>query len=226
MSILNDQGDIFISTAEGFGGDISSQRIDELDKACLQEVLNRAGQEVVVVDLGAGRGSQSMRLAALGAKVTAIDIYDIGEYAQQVSSLLPQGEFHFIHKDINEVSDEDIPSKISIIYSQRTLHYLRFAEAQRVLSFLRSRMTEGGKLFFSIASVKSELQQGYEEERKTVTERFGYLSPRNQRKHQITKPLCLYSHEEVQTLIRVSGFETLSVKASDFGTFKACAQVF
>ena len=73
---LNLYGDRLVATSGRHGGDIASQRIDELDRACLEFCLS-LGPGVAAADIGCGLGAQGFRLAALGAAVTLCDPLDI-----------------------------------------------------------------------------------------------------------------------------------------------------
>lgn len=85
---LNLYGDELIPTTGKHGSNISEQRIDELDQACLDFVKSRcvAKEPCQVIDVGGGSGAQSKRIALLGASVLLVDLTDQEKAMQDFNS--------------------------------------------------------------------------------------------------------------------------------------------
>ena len=66
MESLNIYGDSSAEQLGGYGVDISLQRTDLLDIALLQEVKALQFENLRVMDLGCGKGGQSVRLSITG----------------------------------------------------------------------------------------------------------------------------------------------------------------
>jgi acetyl-CoA acetyltransferase len=79
IATLNACGDVLIRTTGRHGGDISSQRMDDLDIAALAYALQLKGTAPgAAIDLGCGQGMQGLRLAALGLDTLLIDSPAVG----------------------------------------------------------------------------------------------------------------------------------------------------
>ncbi len=85
---LNLYGDKVVATTGTHGADIASQRMDDLDKKCIEYALQLHDRDVYALDIGCGLGIQGVRLAVLGVKTLLIDILDISETVETLSRLL------------------------------------------------------------------------------------------------------------------------------------------
>jgi len=83
-SDLNLYGDHLSRTTGTHGADIASQRLDDLDRRCLVEMLQSAMQHPVCLDLGCGYGYQGMRMALMGG---CSHLYDLLPLPSIVSCL-------------------------------------------------------------------------------------------------------------------------------------------
>lgn len=222
--MLNIYRDSLVENA-GKGSDIASQRLDQLDEACLRDVTNRAqlpkdrsGQPLVFIDAGAGRCGFINRLASLhlpNAALFAVDMEDFsGEALQGVE---------FLHADVRTIPQRF--SSCDVFYSQRTFHYLPYADALALLTALRSIMPPAASLYLSVSGMKSELSQGYGGVDRPVHERHHLLSEEMQSKHGMRNPVCLYSSSELSTLVALAGFLVIDVTESQFGNVKLIGAV-
>lgn len=227
MSEWNTYGDERRPVAAGFGVDISSQRLDDLDMRTLDAILafrTAHGGGPAVFDLGCGLGAQTIRMASAGAAVFAFDVTDNG------AALTAQAEeagcrdlVNFYTKDIRQ-GFTDVPVQPDIVYSQRTLHYLAFADAEAVLRGLVQQATAGARFFLSASGLRSELGDGYPDKERAAAERYAPLAPAMQEKHSMRGPICLYDVVDMALLLEYAGLVPVNVYTSPFGNVKAEAR--
>ncbi len=217
---LNLYGDQLVHTSGRHGGDIASQRIDALDQACLDYGVS-CGPGMNAVDIGCGLGAQGFRLAALGASVTLCDPVDISGRVTQFKALFPAASVRFLQRDARTLTAADFDQPLDIVYSQRSLHYLRFHEARTLLETLRELCRSGARFFISASGVDTELGEGYAGAAVDVTERMAPLAPAMADKHGVHDEICLYSKDDLARLGDEAGLDIVSVSASAFGNKKA-----
>jgi hypothetical protein len=220
-SILNLYGDKGGNLAGTHGVDISSQRMDDLDRKCLLFALEQKSDDLAAVDLGCGLGIQGIRLALTGIETLLIDSLDIENRVSQCSDLLNLQNIQFLKKDVRLLLPEDLPEKVQILYSQRFIHYLKFEEADSLIKMMAGRMETGGRVFLSASGIDTELADGYADRGKAVRDRYSPLSEAMALKHQIHEPVCLYSEMDMKLLLKPSGFKEILVWSSEFGNIKA-----
>jgi SAM-dependent methyltransferase len=217
---LNLYGDRLVPTSGRHGGDIASQRIDALDSACLEYCV-ALGAGVAAVDIGCGLGAQGFRLAALGAAVTLCDPVDISARVAQFNALISASPVRFLQCDARQLTAADFGQPLGIVYSQRSLHYLRFGEARALLETLRDVCRPDARCFISASGIDTELGDGYAGAASDVAERMAPLAPEMAAKHGVHDDICLYSLEDLARLGETAGLQVLSVTASAFGNKKA-----
>ncbi|MDA0692206.1 MAG: class I SAM-dependent methyltransferase [Nitrospinae bacterium] len=220
-SILNLYGDKMQNLAGTQGVDISSQRMDDLDRKCLQFALEQKSDDLAAVDLGCGLGVQGTRLALTGIKTLLIDSNDIGNRVAQCAGLLNLQNIKFLQKDARLLLPQDLPEKIQILYSQRFIHYLKFEEAEALIKMMAEKMETGGRVFLSASGIDTELAVGYRDREKAVHDRYSPLNKEIALKHQIHEPVCLYSEMDLKQLLEAHGFKEVLVWSSEFGNIKA-----
>lgn len=196
----------------GYGVDVSVRRIDDLDKRLLAAV--RADENVTVLDLGCGVGGSAARLARAGAVVTGVDQHD---FSTAFASQVPQGRF--IQSDIATF----VPAQCyDFILCQRTLHYLAYPDAVRVLQQLRPYCKK--QLFLSLSGLDTDIAGYYPGSHDAIDQRFTTLASDGQEKFGITAPLCLYTKYEAFKLCAAAGWETKEVWQSAFGNIMLIAE--
>lgn len=217
-SKLNLYGDIYIKTTGTHGSDISSQRLDDLDKKALIHSLETASPRVL--DIGCGFGAQSIRFAMNGASVTAVDIVDVSEkLGKEMLCLgIKNDMLRFVTQDICSflVKDEQV---YDIIYSQRFIHYLPYDKACELVKMIYTHTKQNGRVFFSASGMSSELSTNYDCS-DSIVHRFSKLENNMAQKHGILEPVCLYHKEELSMLFEQHGFVTDSIWTSTFGNVK------
>jgi SAM-dependent methyltransferase len=217
---LNLYGDRLVATSGRHGGDIASQRIDDLDRACLEFCLaGRPGASAV--DIGCGLGAQGFRLAALGAAVTLCDPVDISARVGQFNALFPAAPVRFLQRDARDLSAADFDQPLDIVYSQRAIHYLRFDEARALLERLRGVCQPHARFFISASGIDTELGDDYAGAAPDVCERMAKLAPAMAAKHGVHEEICLYALDDLARLGDEAGLDVISVTASAFGNKKA-----
>ena len=204
----------------GFGADIASQRLDELDKSAIEHVLGMdAG--AAVLDLGCGFPIQSLRFALLGARVWAVDSHDFSAEAAEMAAAARLDTLTFMHGDIRDVLAEWPNGRINMIYSQRMLHYLDPADATELAARLFSNLAAGGRIFVSASGLNSELGRGYPGHDAPWDARYHPLSDEMRQKHGIEGRVCLYTEDDMSGLFRAAGFAAERIYSSTFGNIKA-----
>lgn len=218
MEKLNIYGDMRINKKGRFGCDISSQRLDDLDKKAIRHILSQR-KHLSCIDLGCGEGKVGIIMSMIGANVVLIDKVNIAEKIEPIASNFKLN-LKFVNKDARELQKKDLPLPLDICYSQRFIHYLRFSEAEKLIDALSKNMTEGSMLFISASGLNSELGEAYPDKNKPVAKRFAFLNKKLSEKHNIVEPVCLYTEKDLENLITRFGFKVKSLKSSDFGNVK------
>lgn len=223
----NELGDEIITTTGSHGVDVSSQRLNNLDKTGLRYALGLDLYEEShsAVDLGCGLGSQGVRFSLLGMDTTLIDIHDISDRVDLLSDLFSLGDLQFTQTDARELQPDDLPDGISLLHSQRFIHYLTFEEARDLCTLLADRMAPSGRVFISASGLHSELGDGYPDRDVALEDRYSKLSPTMAERHDIRDPVCLYAKEDMERLLSESGFQMCEFLPSDFGNVKAIAEL-
>ena len=216
---LNFYGDILFPTTGVHGADVASQRLDDLDKESIREVLSLEHPRVTCVDLGCGFGWHGARLAMLGADVHTFDLLPestLSIFLRENTRLL------LSHRsgDLRHLKLENLPEEVNIAFSQRFIHYLTYEEAQHLIQTIDERCSPAACFYLSASGLNSELGQNYDGSSVEIHDRFSRLSPEMQSKHGIWEPVCLYSESELTELMVSNGFKASKVWKSKFGNIK------
>jgi len=227
MESINIYNDLPHHALDGFGVDISTQRADDLDVELLSLISANKNAPLNILDLGCGKGGQALRMAAhTNCNVTAVDALNLSNDIHQACESLqvPTSRISFIKSDIRNTA-KYLHHGYHYIYSQRTMHYLPYNDAFVLLNGLRTHLVKGfnSKLFVSVSGLHSELGNGYADKDKPISEKFALLSQPMMEKHKISSPVCLYTVEELYTLLTVCGYTVEKIYASAFGNVKAIA---
>ena len=224
---INPYGDVLVHAGgSGFGGEISHQREDELDRAALdraRELVStqrRAPRDLVAYDIGAGHGTMAMKLADLGCMVIACDIEPMPALRAFAVASGSVALKHIIERDSREVDWSTLPHP-DILYSQRFLHYLRFNEAVDLVRSMLSAVN-ACDVYLSMSGLRSELGSGYPQAE--LSERFGYLAKEMRGKHGIAHEVCLYETADAEKLAGLCGLDVVRLWSSDFGNVKMIAK--
>ena len=105
----------------------------------IQSFIDQEGREPVVFDLGCGSGEISVKIAAAGARVIAIDAEDFeAEVMNRASQARIVSRLNFVQMDIRK-GLAPIGKKPDIVYFNRSIESLRYNEARDVLMLLRKK---------------------------------------------------------------------------------------
>jgi len=203
----------------GHGVDVASQRADDLDKRCLEHIAAKTSARVL--DLGAGAGGQSLRMVMAGAEVIAVDSHDFARaFAKlRIDNDLADAQLQFVQADVAAVATQWTAEEITDVVLQRTVHYLRYIEALRLLSFLYQNVAD--KLFISVTGVDSAVGAEYPGRAAAIEDRFFPLAAGQAQTFSISQPVCLYRKAEFVTLLETSGWKVEGCWESAFGNIKA-----
>jgi hypothetical protein len=217
---LNLHGDRLLPTSGRHGGNIASQRLDDLDVLALQYALERRNQPAAALDLGCGLGLQGLRFATLGLATLLIDRLPVEQTVLRLAELAALLPIAYRQRDARRLVAADLPADLQLCYSQRFIHYLRFEEAVALLRLLRAQMPPGAGLFLSASGLDSELGANYAGRDRTLSERFAPLAPAPAARHGIAEPVCLYRPAELAALCELASFRPEQVWTSPFGNVK------
>lgn len=209
-------------TISGYGVDVSSVRIDDLDRKILFHIKHKS--DAKVLDLGCGWGGQSVRMAKAGAEVVAVDLVDLTDhFADLRASEQPALEkLDFIQADIGCLRESLSSAKFTDAYANRTLHYLDYKKTLETLKYLREITSD--RLYVSVSGISSALGDYYPTKNRALAERFAHLEREAQETFQLLKPICLYSEVEFAGLLAASGWRALELYESAFGNLKAVCE--
>jgi len=225
QGILNPYGDRLVPAGNaGYGGEISCQREDDLDRLALEKAKSLAAAKSkgkpVIYDIGCGHGAMAMKFAEMGCTVVACDIEPmpaLAAFARDNGAILPA---HIVEADARYVDWNAFPEP-DIVYSQRFLHYLRFPEATELVRTLTNR-EHSCHAYLSMSGLHSELGTDYPGA--SLETRYGCLAGEMAKKHGIEQKVCLYSLEDAQRLAAECDLEIVRLWLSEFGNVKLMAK--
>ena len=114
----------------------------------------------------------------------------------------------------------DIYKPPSIVYSQRFFHYLKYQEAGDLIQTLSESMPENSRLFLSASGIESELGNHYKAKSLPIENRYSVPAHDLAEKHQIFEPICLYTKDELVSLVEMYRFKAIDIWSSSFGNIK------
>ncbi|MEZ4104470.1 MAG: class I SAM-dependent methyltransferase [Candidatus Paceibacterota bacterium] len=201
-----------------YGVDVALRRADDLDRKLIAHIITK--NEPKILDLGSGAGGQSVRLATAGAFVTAVDICD---YSQEFSKLREENSLSsdclkFIQGDIRNLTKILKNERFDDCCLQRTIHYLSYQEAEKILKELRKVVID--RLYISVTGLNTAIGVTYPDRNKSVIGRFAQLPDREAEVFGVLKPVCLYTEGEFLELLKISGWQILESAVSQFGNIK------
>ncbi len=223
---LNLYGDRLVSTTGLHGGDISSQRVDELDHCSIDFVAQRRGGGAmpVAVDIGGGHGAQARRMARAGASALLIDLTDQQASAEDFNRELGRSAIRSFKGDVRDIDVRTLCPPLDVIYSQRMMGCIRYAELRDLLKVLFEHANPGARCFLSASGLETEFGLTYPHRDLPVAERWASITPEMAEKHQMYAPECLYRDLELAELVAACGFTVLRAWQSTFGTPKVIAE--
>jgi SAM-dependent methyltransferase len=187
------------------GIDISSRRLDDLEKEFMKFIISGNNRDVVL-DLGSGEGNVGISAGFLNKDVYLYDIYDFKDRVEILKKNFAISKISFTKIDLSKVNYKTFPKNISAIYGGRFLHYLQYENAENLLKILFKNLKTGGKVFFSVTGVETEIANGYDKNIK-IEKRFFKIKDHLQERFLIKEKVTLYKKEEFEKLFENAGFK-------------------
>jgi hypothetical protein len=198
--------------------------LDELDVAALNELLHHPRRsEIFCYDLGCGLGAQGLRFAMLGARTVLVDRLDATTRFATIRDLLDLHRLQFVKADLRIYNPFESATGIlpALVFSQRTLHYLKFFETVDLLKrIIQSHDDPQTQFYLSFSGLNSELSHGYVDRDRLIDERYAPLALDVAVHHHIHEPICLYTKKDVEKLAEVLELQLETVWESPFGNIK------
>ncbi len=243
MPNTNIYGDRLVSLSSGHGVDVASQRADWMDLDACEQITRLcqstepntnqesgpAKTEVRALDIGCGLGGQVFRMAKAGACSVGIDnaSFDTDLRMIEADRTIANGsiEFHQQNLMLLPLVGKTIrKNHFDVVICQRVIHYLKYSLAEKALEKIGSVLKPGGVLYLSASGLDSELANGYPASIQPIRKRFAKLGRFMAKHHQILSPVCLYTLEELEALVRSAGFGVTRSGVSPFGNIKVAAR--
>jgi len=144
---------------------------------------------------------QSMRFAKLGLVVDAIDLEAPMDAYAQINKKFSE-RIHYIQTNIANIPDKFPPKQYALVYSNRFLSHIPYQDAKRLLTWLVQHALSGCHFFLSFSHLDTLFEDKYKDYDKPIEERFSALQSEQSKIQQLTEPLCLYTREDILTLIK------------------------
>lgn len=208
-----------------FGVNVSSYRIDDLDKELLAHIrqINSLTHQSHILSLGSGDAFMARHILDANSKIVAVDIDDYSSEYAEIIKEYGVDNVSFLQTDALTYTKEQSHQLFDYVLCQRMIHYLPHEEAGKLLHNLSS-MTEQ-KLFISTTGIESAIGDNYSQSNEPVGDRFSTLSEYDQETFSITEPVCLYTQKEFEALLQSSGWYIEKIWTSAFGNHKAICSV-
>ena len=205
-----------------YGVDVAVTRADDLDRKLIQHVADKGSSSVL--DLGCGAGGQSIRLSKGGVRVLGVDIQDFSKEFEVLRETndLTVASLEFIQADVADLKRMLLSRRFDDCSVQRMLHYLPYQVAKELLADLRSRVND--RLYMSVTGLGTAIGENYQDKQKEIGDRFCGLDKEDSETFSIEEPLCLYSKEEVEDLLKLTGWNIVESWVSAFGNIKIVAK--
>jgi hypothetical protein len=223
QSERNPYGDELKSSREGFGSDVSSQRLTPFEEEILEraaQLKQTASETPSALDLFSGFcAANGLRLAQLDFTAYAVDFSPPDQSLETTAERpLPSGGIlHYFEQDVRDLSF--LKGKLDLVTCQRGLHFLRYEEARTLVANLAERLKPGASMFFSIGAVDCAVGPGYKHADLPVAQRWHPLEPELGSPIHVTQPLCLYKQEDIESLFAGLDGKLVTVGRDDFGLF-------
>lgn len=199
---------------------------DHLDQMSLAYIEGKSfeGEMPNVVELGCGAGTHTIRMAQMGAHVTAIDLdaSNACDLLKRVAlhNLLDPEQVIFIEKDWRHLEAGDLPQEIDVLFSQRSLSYVAFADLCKIISYCSSKMKTGSSLFISLNGIDSLYGADHPLRDAPLEKRFGPLSDKMQTVLNASEPVCVYRQEEIARVFEGTNIYVEEIQKTPFGNFQ------
>lgn len=225
-NVTNKQSKTRMTTAQ-YRHMIETQRMDDLDRATLDFIKLKQDEvkerSVQIMEFGGRYGAHTKRMSVAGADITMIDLIDLhGKYFSSCGhDGKTFGAINHIQKNFLDINAQDIPNPLDIIYSQRALNYIPYADLLKLLNNLFQHLESDGAIFLSLAGKDTEYGKTQIVRDNDIADRHGMIAPQMQEKHKIFVPITVYDMDDIKLLLSKVGFKDIQTAQSDFGNVKA-----
>jgi hypothetical protein len=219
----NPYGDQLKNVRSGFGSDVSSQRLTHFEEQILARATvlqKRSSRRLVALDLFSGYcAANARRLSEIGFCAYAVDFSpaDAEVLALSGNEQAKGGVLYYEQTDLRAFDPAFFAGKLDLVTCQRGLHFLRFAEARRLVSDLTTQLTTGARMYFTIGATDCAVGGGYKHTNMPVADRWHALEPELGEPIHVTEPLCLYKEEDIHSLFADLPGYLERVSRDDFG---------
>lgn len=223
--IINCHGDRLAPTTGQHGSNVSAQRVDELDQACLAFASQHvaAHNTLNAIDIGGGSGRQSVELARLGANVLLIDLSDSLAQVNEANRAVGRNAIRFLRQDVRTLQSDDWPRPLHLVYSQRMISFLPYGDCFSLFKSLTAICAPGAMFFVSCGGIDTEFGKTYVHRNKPIAQRFAPLQEDMQKKHDLFAPMCLYREDDLADLMITAGLRVEKCWRTDFGNPRVIA---
>jgi hypothetical protein len=220
----NPYGDQLKSTLSGFGSDVSSQRLTPFEEEILQRAMElklASTCPLSAIDLFSGYcASNARRLAEMGYVAYAFDFSPPSPQLTSIGQTLSTGGIlHYKQQDVRSLDLHFLPQKLDLVTAQRSLHFLRFLEARKLVFKLAQSLKPGASMYFTIGAVDCKVGDGYKHTDLPVEQRWHPLEAALGEPIHVTEPLCLYKIEDIHSLFQGIDGHIIRLEQDDFGLF-------
>ena len=194
---------------------------DDLDLKSVKFIENfiTEHKQTRVADLGCSPYfPQAIRFARMGAEVDAFDIEkSVPEYDLINKKL--NNKVNYIQTNFS--NSFSVNMKYNLIYANRFFSHLPFHRAQEIINTFYTKLSVGGRMYFSFSSLNSDLAKDYKDLQKSVELRYCNITNTRTNKNQIACPMCLYLPEEVTgNLVKALDLKLIEMFESKSGSIK------
>lgn len=217
-----------LQSSHGYGlyaGEIIKDNLDLQSVAYIRELIEQGTKNPHAVDLGGGKGVQSIRMAENGARVTMIDRFSAADIFRQaeLEDQITEHQIRMIVKDWRDLSDDDEIGSIDLLYSQRALSYISYPDLLSVFSFLMPLTTAEFRLYASFNGIDSFYGVDNPNVDKKLEERHGMVNDLVREKLNAHEEMTLYSEKDVARFCDAIGMQIQHLKYTRFRNIQIIA---
>ncbi len=201
------------------GIDISSKRLDDLEKLFFKFIISGKNRDVVL-DLGSGNGNIGISAGFLNKSVFMYDIEDFSERVKILKNNFSISKISFQKIDLKNTDYKTFPKNIKAVYMGRFLHYLKYKDAENLIKILYKNMSEKSRIFVSVTGTETDIAEDYKKDVE-IEERFFNIRKDLQERFLIKEKVTLYRKNELEKLFLDNNFKTKKIWENNFGNIKA-----
>jgi 2-polyprenyl-3-methyl-5-hydroxy-6-metoxy-1,4-benzoquinol methylase len=159
-------------------------------------------------------------MAKLGASVYMVDLTDQLANIENFNTQIGRKAITFRQLDVRELKFANVEQRFDVIYSQRMLSCIRYAEARELISKILEVSSTDAHYFVSAGGLNTEIGRQNPHRRMPVEQRWAIASAEVSAKHQVAAPECPYTVEELVQLLESCALAVVRSWTSEFGNPK------